>query len=215
MLCSALKLVPGCGQPMEHLNNSVIAQLPQQVRDHIQEAYFPTFYAAHAQKGQAFGTKMHFDQFANVFAQKGVVTALGEQVLQSFDRLIMMTRRDRILQAFSYLKAQQTQIWASMDVRHANQADYQFDPEQSAQVTGMIHDFQLQENAWRSICSRLGLSYLEICYEDLAEDPLTVLGNVHDWLEFPRQSVKAPVTVKLSNPTSLKAKAAYLQTIGA
>jgi LPS sulfotransferase NodH len=93
--------------------------------------------------------------------------------------------------------------------------DYQFAPEQSAQVTGIIHDFQLQENAWRSICSRLGLSYLEIWYEDLADDPLCVLGKVHDWLEFPRESVKAPVTIKLSNPTSLKAKDAYLQTIGA
>jgi len=200
---------------MEHLNNSVIAQLPQQVRDHIEEAYFPTLSAAHAQKGQAFGTKMHFDQFATVFAQNGVVTARGEQVLQSFDRLILMTRRDRILQAFSYLKAQQTQVWASKDIRDANQADYQFAPEQSAQVTGIIHRFQLHDNAWRSICSRLGLSYLEIWYEDLADDPLCVLGKVHDWLEFPRESVKAPVTIKLSNPTSLKAKDAYLQTIGA
>ena len=59
------------------------------------------------------------------------------------------------------------------------------------------------------------LSYMEIYYEDLANDPPTVLAKVHEWLEFPKEDLQAPTTVKLSNPTALLAKEAYLRSIGA
>ena len=224
MLCSALKLVPGAGQPMEHLNDLITSKLPSHVREPLDDrqlrgqlegVYFPGSRQAHAQRGQAFGTKMHFSQFAKFYAEQGLVTMRGEMVLRSFERLILMTRRDRILQALSNVRANQTKVWASHDPRHAMQADYQFRPEHSELVSGTIHDFQRQENAWRSICAQLGLSYMEIYYEDLANDPPTVLAKVHEWLEFPKEDLQAPTTVKLSNPTALLAKEAYLRSIGA
>lgn len=224
MLCSALKLVPGAGQPMEHLNDLISSKLPSHVREPLDDShvqgrlegvYFPGSREVHAQRGQAFGTKMHFSQFAKFYAEQGRITVRGELVLRSFERLILMTRRDRILQALSNLKANQTKLWASHDPRRTLQTDYQFNPEQSVLVTGTMHDFQRQENAWRSICGRLGLSYLEIFYEDLSNDPPAVLAKVHDWLDLPKEDIQSPTTVKLSNHTALLAKEAYLRSIGA
>lgn len=79
-----------------------------------------------------------------------------------------------------------------------------------------MHRLVGEENAWRSVLGALGVTFTTVVYEDLCIRTPQVMEAVFRALgidvpaDLPR-----PETVRLSNAASLKAKSAFLQSIGA
>lgn len=214
MLCSALEQVHGAGRPIEYLHPRVLARHGLSGRAGAETAL--QILSADAKRdGHALGIKLHFDQFMPLYVENGRITPEGDRLLQSFAVHILCTRRDKIMQALSFFHARRKNLWASRDAADEGRDDYAFSSELSPIITGIMHEFQMHESAWRATCQRLGIRPVEIVYEDLAADPGREVTRVLNTLGFLPASVPTPQTVKLSSPAALKAKALYLESIGA
>ncbi|MFS4579885.1 Stf0 family sulfotransferase [Phaeobacter sp. C3_T13_0] len=93
---------------------------------------------------------------------------------------IFLTRDDRLDQAISYLRAEQTGLWH----RHADgTALEQLEPKRSdgyeyKAIKDLVDEFTRVNDAWRRWFEVQAITPLEVSYERLSKEPKAVLGEI-------------------------------------
>ena len=90
-------------------------------------------------------------------------------------KIIHITRKDLIAQAISYQIALQTNQWTSNQSAPDEDLAIEFN---AGQLTSIIDSFQADNNSITMFASAFGYPYLHVSYEDLVEDPQTVLDKI-------------------------------------
>jgi LPS sulfotransferase NodH len=120
--------------------------------------------------------------------------ARGEQsavVASAFPRLrvVVLRRRDRLAQAVSWAKAEQTGVWYEGDVRQPRRSA-SFD---GGLITRLIAAIEEAERGWTSFVSEGSVEALELTYEELAADPVGTGESVLRFLDVPTTGIKLEV----------------------
>jgi trehalose 2-sulfotransferase len=121
---------------------------------------------------------------------------------------IHLSRRDKVAQAVSLLKAEQSGLWH----RAADGAERESTASPSplvydeARLAGLVEELEIDDAAWSGWFSRFGIEPLRLTYEGLATLPRAVLAQVLTALALDSK-IAASVdvrTAKLADETSLK-----------
>jgi LPS sulfotransferase NodH len=158
-------------------------------------------YVAHVKRLRArngvFGSKLFWPHLERLLPRLRALAPSGfrheeRKLLEwAFPSLsyVWLRRDDVVAQAVSWWKADQTQLWASDQLRGAARAP-SFDFEA---IDELVVRATLRNEAWRGWFAEQGIEPLAIEYEQLAADPVAVTGGV---LRFLGVVVPDPVTVE-------------------
>lgn len=99
-------------------------------------------------------------------------------------RYISLTRGDKLAQALSLVRAEQSGVWH----RNADGSIYErLEPRRShgydtAVISARIAEFEDADANWRDWFAAQGVTPLSLTYEALAQDPTGTLRRVLDWI---------------------------------
>ncbi len=166
----------GCaGDPQEYLNARLIAGFVRSKKPAVNAKialrdYLMEMETRRSSPNGVFGIKIHYEHLLDVWKGREAEAA---PLLRGYDRLVLLSRRDKIAQAVSLYKARVTQIWSSLDIKFLDEDDPRrlrkatYDPVSIAQA---LADLIKQEIGWRSFLQAHELPFIELCYEDFVAD---------------------------------------------
>jgi len=167
MLCSALRATDMAGMPFEYFH-------PEGLRTWFKERsetnifeFVNNLERRRTTSNGYFGIKVHYNQWKKLCESHGtdqMVEYLGQQ-----DRVILVTRRNKIRQAISCLVAQKTNIW---QIEIDEKRDYKVPSWQdsySFEITQLLFQLSAQEFAWKKTLRDNQIQFLELAYEDMSE----------------------------------------------
>lgn len=213
MLGSALEGTGLAGVPLEYFNPQHLKQLPQPVSPAALQSYYRDVVSRRTTANGVFGMKIHQKQFASLFMEGGKISLAGQRFLSSFDRIISITRRDKVAQAMSQVTAYRKQNWNSNLAEDEGKQNYEFRREDIPALLESMRDAVIGEIFWERICSSLGLTVLKLVYEDLCENPDVEFGRVLAHLGISAGAIK-PQTVKMSADGHQEPRRKFLQELG-
>lgn len=122
-----------------------------------------------------FGLKLHWHHHQRWFLARGrhPDDALGPI------RWVYVTRRDRVAQAVSWAKAQQTNRWASFQ-RGGLPPIYS-----RRRIAARLRDIEAAERGWEQYFAERGIVPLRLAYEEFADDLGAGVRAVLRWLDDP------------------------------
>lgn len=165
----------GLGNSGEWLDKAHLGVSPRRVN-------FETYYDAIMRKGSSDGHDFYVKIFPrHLFSLKRFYTQdfLQEFLARNKTEIILLSRRDRLLQAISFSRGLQSQQWTSLG---QPQRDVVYDFDRICRCYFMIgrsYDF------WESWVSMLDLPATRFVYEDLVDDPSPFLNHVADAMGKP------------------------------
>ena len=163
------------GRPMEYFNDvNITAFFERSKRRMDLIEYIKSIQSLRTTRNGIFGVKSHFYQIANALRSANILDP--RPFLQSFDRFIVIKRRDKLSQAISWDKALQTGRWSSMhNGVDPSQFPLKFNPEK---ISGFLHDILRGERDWEDAITRIGRSFHLVEYEELVEEPAAALSKI-------------------------------------
>ena len=132
-----------------------------------------------------FGTKAHWGQYQPLFGESDPRTLFPAL------RVVFITRRDRLRQAVSWVRALQTLKWVTPVGPRVERPEV-FDHEHITQKLGRI---DREEEVWESLFDRHGIEPHRVVYEDFVEAQEATVRAVLDALD-----VDAPADLHLPPP---------------
>lgn len=206
LLCSALHNSTVAGVPFEYFHYSLLPKLgnPEKHTELIMP-YFKSLQSSRTTPNGVFGMKFHYSQYERLFGHND----LGIEFLLNFDRFILTYRRDKVLQAISMMLAIESNIWSRNYVAESEKLGRAFKPSDADTITKLVNDMNMQELSWRNIANKIGVTPLEIAYEDLCNNSKLEFNKVtrHLGIHTDLKSVTAKTT---NNTLTATMKAAYL-----
>jgi LPS sulfotransferase NodH len=181
------------------------------------------FRAAHV-KGRngtnVFGLRMQGHSF-EFFCEKLAILHPGrlsdrERFQHAFGTTLFLhlTRPDKVDQAVSYLKAQQTGLWhvapdGSELERLAPHREPRYDGED---IRACVETMSAYDRDWNDWFAREGIEPLRISYDDLSADPIGILRHILDRLGLDQAAADSvrPGVRKLADSTNREWVARYL-----
>jgi LPS sulfotransferase NodH len=106
--------------------------------------------------------------------------------------VVLLRCRDRVAQAVSWAKAEQTDTWYEGD-RRRQQRPPSFD---AGLIEGLLQAIEDAERGWASFLGDTGVQALEIAYEDLAADPIAAGRSVLEHLDISTIGVELQVQTR-------------------
>lgn len=184
-LCDALARTGVAGRPTEYFNRRFWPELSErfgvEIPDFLEAATRQT-----ATPNGVFGVKVMLDRDMEPFFRglRQVYGALPDAglVRAAFPnlRLVYLTRRNKVRQAVSFVRAQQTGVWA----RYGGEAETK-NPELEfdfAPLNRSVHDLALREVRWQDLFGALGASPYTVVYEDYVRAPEAAVRGILDFL---------------------------------
>lgn len=176
LLCEALLNTGLAGHPVGETFSA--SNEPQNYKRWNVTNYRDYFHSALQQgttENGVFGAKMMIDYFPDFVEKMRQLEEYGDENLQSYevmDRVfpnlhyIWITRRDKVRQAVSYLRALQTRIWGW------NQSDSaptpERDPEYSYEkIDLLLQQYVIYEATWQDYFREANITPFVVVYEDL------------------------------------------------
>jgi len=192
MLADRLRLA-GLGTPYEYLHPQMMNLLwhrlgPKSARIDLQE-YMDIVRLNRTTTDGVFGIKCLYTQ---LLRQLGKPTAIREFIL-SFDRILLLNRRNKLAQAISAVRAEQTGRWTSQ-LASTDGAQATYDP---LAVSERIHRFIAQDRELAAMKLAEARTVLRFTYEELTNSPNQIWANIERFLG--------------ANPGSLSVATAVLQ----
>ena len=185
LLCELLAGTGLAGAPAEFFHPDKMAALRRRWQVEALDDYLRELLARKTSPNGVFGVKAHWGQYQPLFGDsdpRGVLPAA---------RLVLITRRDRLRQAVSWVRALQTLKWAAEDSPRVERVPV-FDQEHIARKLGRIGR---EEEAWESLFDRHGIVPHRVVYEDfIAAQGETVRGVLS------ALGVDAPADLRLPAP---------------
>ena len=131
-----------------------------------------------------FAVKMHWNQYRTQLVDMGLDLDMW-QVPVTYLRI---SREDEVLQAISFMRAEQTQSWnATMSER----AEAHYDP---AAIERALEHIEAENRQWDRFFAERRLSPLHITFEQLTGDHEGTIRSVMEYLGAPVDSVPLPET---------------------
>ena len=186
LLCDLLFGTGVAGAPTELFHPDYMRRLRRRWGAETTEDYVQQLLARKTGPNGVFGAKAHWGQYQQLFEQTDPRAVLPHL------RLIFMTRRDRLRQAVSWVRALQTMRWHSI---HPEQKERppEFDLEH---ITRKLARIGREEDEWRTVFERYGIEPLDIVYEDLVSDPARILRETLEFL-----GIEVPPNLEVAQPT--------------
>jgi LPS sulfotransferase NodH len=168
LLCELLTGTGIAGAPAEFLHPDKRAALSARWGVETLDEYVRELLARKTSPNGVFGIKAHWGQYQ---------PALGEtdprEVFPNA-RVVLITRRDRLRQAVSWVRALQTNKWVDRD-RPRVERPAAFDYEH---ITRKLRRIDREERFWESLCERYGITPHRVVYEELIADREQVVRSV-------------------------------------
>lgn len=186
LLARALYKTGLAGDPHEYLNPSAIAAYQANCNStqvNITD-YLKDIEARRTSANGYFGIKTHYFHLARLGKSKDSAFQLVKNFLASQNKLIFISRRNKIAQSVSYYIAQQSGRWTSEHERYLKNNDdshFIFDPLALSRCLQRIID---DDESWRNALYLSGKPYLEIIFEDFINAYEDHLKRVFDYLEI-------------------------------
>lgn len=212
LLCTHLQNIK-YGMPIEafHFNHNRIRRLHgwdidfSDPYEHIKKALdFQTVNGI-------FGTKfswIEFEIFLNagrkLTDQTGIPLNDAEVVDVFFPKsaYIHLKRRNKIKQAVSYAKAMQGGIW-HVQAQEKDRREYVPPEEYNREhIESCLDNLLAFDAAWENYLQRHDLPFLELWYEDLANDYYDKMREIHAFLGIEQDQIEEPPLKKLANTES-------------
>jgi trehalose 2-sulfotransferase len=215
LLSEALEVTMIAGRPREYFEPAYEQDWFARLGIAADTQYVEKFLAAGTTPNGVFGAKVHWHQFMHLRAklrliQGGVASDL-ELLRRTFPNLkyVFLTRRDKVLQAVSYVKALRTDLWHSLNPdaegTRATPAPAPTPSFDVAEIDRWVTRFMEDETRWHRYFERAGIEPLEVVYEEFLETyESTVLAILHH-LDIPipqGMNVAPPRLRKLGNELS-------------
>ena len=199
LLCDILKSTEVCGRPESYFHRPAISSCYRHLDIAIDESHseqvaiaeiFKLSRLVGAGKSGLFGLRMQGDSF-DYFASKLAVLypdigTVKKRIESAFGRtaFIHLTRINKIEQAVSWVKADQTGLWhITADgqelERIAPPTKLAYDPEAIAKHKQTVEE--LDQN-WQNWFMKEDIDPLRITYEDLSVDPTKTLREILNFL---------------------------------
>ena len=154
------------GCPFEYFHPGMLADFERRLETDDPNSTLAEIRRLRTSPSGWFGMKAHWPQFECARSE----WKLDEAYL-SFDRFILIERRDRIAQAVSLAIAQQTKSWLS--VMPAKPGELHYKP---MEILGHLERIEAEYRCWRLYFAERGITPFRIVYEDLVADPLATLN---------------------------------------
>ena len=216
MLCRLLRDTGIAGHPGSHFHDP---SLPAWREAHGLPANAPLhdIFAAAVDKGRAgtgiFGLRLQRHSFAFFMARLADLYPDAPNDMARFraafghTRFIYLKRTDKVAQAISYVRAQQTGLWhTGSDGREIERLSPPAPPRYDSDALWKTYQqMQGYDRLWEDWFREAGISPLRLLYDDLAIHPVETLGAVLGTLGLdPRIAETArPDTAQLSDDLSL------------
>lgn len=186
LLARALYNTGLAGDLHEYLNPSAIAayQASQNNGQVNINDYLKDIEARRTSANGYFGLKVHYFHLARLAKSKDSALQIVKNFLLSQNKLIFITRRNKIAQSVSYYIAQQSGRWTSEHERYMKNNDdfhFIFDPLALTRCLQRIID---DDESWRSVLRLSGKPYLEIIFEDFIDTYEDHIKQIFDYLEI-------------------------------
>ena len=193
LLSEALEFTMIAGRPREYFEPTYEADWFVRLGITSDAQYLEKFLAAGSTPNGVFGAKVHWHQFVHLTeklrAIQGGVTTDLELLRRTFPsvRYVFLTRRDKVLQAVSYVKALQTEVWHSLNPAANGPATGQapapsFDVDQ---IDRWVSRFTEDEMRWRRYFARAGIEPFEVVYEEFLKSYESTVLAILGYLEIP------------------------------
>lgn len=164
-LCQLMGATGRLGRPMEYLNPHwnmrFIADYPHDVSGEVRAAH-----RAGITPNGVFAMKLHTQHFDRLQSQARLSEVFPDPVF------VWLTRRDRLGQAISRARAQQSgryhEYW------HEERAEI-YD---AALIERTLSELLTLSGRWERYFARNGIEPLRVCYEDLSADPIAVIQAI-------------------------------------
>ncbi len=196
LLCRALADTGLVGTPEEYFLAVDERILPDfhcwEEADHVprgltRSEYLAWVYEVGTTPNGVFAVKMMWDQLEWVAAKFRTIDefdglAFDEIVTTAMPnlQLVLVTRRDRLAQAISWARASQDWVWVVSDDEPPRP---RMRPTYDRQlITRLLELIPRAERGWRDLCDRLGVTAIEVAYEDLVDDLGACAARVVDEL---------------------------------
>jgi trehalose 2-sulfotransferase len=161
LLCELLANTLHAGMPAEYLRPDVIARLKRRWGAAGFDDYLSALVERKTSPNGVFGLKVHRGQYEATLADRdpaGVFPNL---------RFVEVRRADRLRQAISWVRAQQTGNWSSL-IGPAEPRPAVFD---RAEIERKLTRLEREQAGWEEFFARHAISPHRISYEELAEAP--------------------------------------------
>jgi len=179
-LCSALWSSGCCGRPDEYFGEATRAAYEAEWGCHGDRPYLEQMLAHGTTPNGVFAVKVHWEQAVNVGWLDHVLGAQGSSASDSLRILapdvhfVWLSRRDRVRQAVSMLRAARTRRYRSYDEPSAEDHEPPFDPAAIDRLVEQIGEF---EAAWSADFAAAGIEPERIWYEDALEHDYAVVAR--------------------------------------
>jgi LPS sulfotransferase NodH len=185
LLCELLGATGVAGAPAEFFHPDKMAALRERWGAATLEEYVRELLARKTSPNGVFGAKAHWGQYQPAFGEADPRTVFPDA------RVVFITRRDRLRQAISWVRALQTRKWADQD-RPMVERPAVFDYED---ITGRLMRLDREEEAWEALFERCGIAPQRVVYEDFVETRDATVRAVLEAL-----GVEAPSDLHLPPP---------------
>ena len=185
LLCELLGATGVAGAPAEFFHPDKMAALRERWGATTLEQYVRELLARKTSPNGVFGAKAHWGQYQPAFGETDPRTVFPDA------RVVFITRRDRLRQAISWVRALQTRKWADQD-RPMVERPAVFDNED---ITARLMRIDREEEAWEALFERYGIVPQRVVYEDFVETRDATVRAVLEAL-----GVEAPSDLHLPPP---------------
>lgn len=214
MLASALITARNAGVPIEYLHNRILSGLGAPLTAEKVMRHLEAVRRRRTTPNGAFGMKLHGGQFRALFMHNQHVTPDGMAFLKRFTHVLVISRRDKIAQAMSYIRSVKTGVWNSAHESDRQSARYVFAEEDAHELCRLISTFLVDELLWKQLCATMDYKVFHTTYEELAAEPVRVMSGINGFLGLPFNG-QLPTTQRLSVDDYESQKQQFLTFIGA
>lgn len=237
LLCELLSATGVAGRPAEHFEHLQATSLPRQPRQYFEgldapEVFehlapsvpgrprprgafaeaFPEVLRSGSTPNGVFASKVMWGYLPDLLLGLRELPGLGdlrahEALAAAFPRLryVQVLRRDKVAQAVSLWTAVQTAQWRDEgEGPDAHEPEYVF-----RGIDHLVEQLSAQERAWTRWFASAGITPHVVVYEQLAEAPRQIVGDLLDALELERADIPDPRMRRQSSPRSLEWAARY------
>ena len=159
LLCELLAGTGLAGAPAEFFHPDKMAALQGHWGVDELGEYLRELMARKTSPNGVFGAKSHWGQYRPLFGESDPRTVFPGL------HVVFITRRDRLRQAVSWVRALQTRKWATEDSPRVEHPEV-FDQED---ITHKLVRIDREEEEWESLFDRHGIAPLRVVYEDFVE----------------------------------------------
>lgn len=196
-LCYRLWETGLLGAPQEYFNfNSLMLEMAVRLAMTNIHDYVRRVFELRTSPNGVFAFKAHWSHFR-------LLELADVDMLGYFPRLrfIHIERRDKVAQAVSEAKRQQTNRSETLSLPDDRRLAYDF-----GRIQGALARIERESARWHAMFRRSGIEPIRVTYESLVADPDAVVDDVLRRFGFardPARCVEAPKIARLSDSTNL------------